>query len=245
MSDGRRQCAFNRPSATQSRVQGGGGNAYFLAPGGDAHGFAVVRQQSVLSCVASLLYAGGPAAICRFIASAVVNTINRVAVAWAWPHIFVKGFKRRPPFAHRDATSPVTVIGWVSDIAATLAHRFPNAVFRCPAKSVRGVRGDDGIPLEASATPRRATANIASLNSANGTALAHANPLGVAAVALPCVSQHGPSSECLPGQVVDAGWNRDRIFSSHDSILITGVVRMARQVQLLGCSCLYPNFMAA
>lgn len=95
-------------------------------------------RHSRASSVLSLLFHSGPAAVFWGIRTIIVNTLNRVAWRWGFPHVAEEVIERSAPaLANSNSAPPVPLEHRVSRVIASLLDCTPGAVFLCIAKSVR------------------------------------------------------------------------------------------------------------
>lgn len=133
------QGAVNAPSEfqqalanTQTR------NAKLLSPCAEGFGLPLERQHVVVALVSGLLGHRRPAAVIRFVWAVIVDAIQRVRLAWDWPHVFHKGAQGcAPAFAHGN-TPPTVAVKRIVGFGVTPAlHPKPDSVLPRLACAVR------------------------------------------------------------------------------------------------------------
>lgn len=127
----RRRCQrlFDRPSALETSVNRLSTDSRFIAPFSRCHRFSAKRQESSVSIVSVLLDRRRPFAILWTIVSVIVDSIDRMLVAWTPSHVFEKGFIPRPAFTNTDASRAIVFEGAMVFVIATAEHCRPCAVF--------------------------------------------------------------------------------------------------------------------
>lgn len=182
----------------------------------DGPGFAVMGNEPVASSVPVLHFSGGPAAIARFISSAVVDSVKRIAKAGAVTHIFNKVFKAVPALANRNPAPAVIGKRTVSWVIATRKHAVPNLVLGSFGKTVRDLLfGSAALARLNFSLPLRIKHLAATTNNLFAT-LAHAQPVLQVLISGGSVSlrYNGPKAELSAAQI---NW------ISHKSSLRKGV----------------------
>lgn len=86
---------------------------------------SVNREFSCSSLIPRLLFRGRPSAVCRFVISIVINSVNaHCGTGWV-PHVLKKVFKDMPARTYRYSSCAVFMKSFVVAIFATLANSAP------------------------------------------------------------------------------------------------------------------------
>jgi hypothetical protein len=111
------------------------------------------------SGVSALLSCGGPATISGFVTTSVINPVNRMNPARAFPHITKECLKRvSPSTTNRDTSAAVVRKARVFWFSASADHQAPNIICRSVCLSVGNAERPVLLAAKASAA-FRATAN--------------------------------------------------------------------------------------
>jgi hypothetical protein len=97
----------------------------------------------------------GPTTVARLVIPVVVDAIN--GKPWrTWPHVFQKLLEVFRPFAaHRNAASPIPLVGAAVFVEAPALYASPNAVLVRMRKSMRKTRAAlDDLSVKTPTTPR-------------------------------------------------------------------------------------------
>lgn len=171
------------PASIQAVDDGPRLESRLFGPLRDALRLAVPSDRAIRSSVSLLLNLSGPLAIAWFVATTVVNAVDRHALR-SCSHIGSEVSEGQPSFTYTDATAAVARICGLVGIQASLKHRCPGAIFRRPNLSSCGSVDDEGI------SPRAATTT-----SVSGAKMAHGDGGGLAAVA--AADPHDCSADAL------------------------------------------------
>lgn len=197
-------------------------------------GFSVERQVAITASIVRLRFVGRPSTVPRLVVPVVIDAFDADAVSLRFrPHVGEERLEgHSPAVADRDSATTVSVVGWVAGVAASLNHGLPGLVLRRvgPAVSLRGSAGS--FTLKATATLSVTFHEIRGLHNSLGSASASTEPSGSAAGARRD-SNSGQAAEHFAGQVFEAAASAGSIAFSHEDAPNIGLVRTARQLQLL------------
>lgn len=131
---------FNRPPPTYSISENVVADPGFLRQRHHGHFFATIFENMITPTIVCLLGICSPAAIIRFVVSAVVNPVKGVAGAWFVPHVEHETLKpgelatsSPPPLTHRNASSSVVGVFGMILISASIYHPGPLSVCWVPS----------------------------------------------------------------------------------------------------------------
>lgn len=169
------------------------GKTKIVSPGSHRLCLASECDQTIRPLVKQLFSVGGPAAILRAIRTVIVDTLYRVALTRACPHVQKKCLKRvSPTVTHCDATTAVVTPSRVTADRAATDHRTPHVVNRCFAHAVTPRSVALFLSLAASATARFSASQRRCVNRLRGAAFAETVPPLLASV-----TNSRPASEVL------------------------------------------------
>jgi hypothetical protein len=121
---------FKRPTFFNSFSNTSPIQANFSSPFSSSKSFSIECYHSRISSIVRVFRSCNPATIFRRVISIIVNSVNLMNVARAWPHIFVKVLKTiNPSFANRYSTSTITFIGMCFGIQTPCFKRSPYPEF--------------------------------------------------------------------------------------------------------------------
>jgi len=148
------QRLLDAPPSIQSISQGLPRKADFNRPFHGRHYSTVVREQPIATHVADLLRFRRPTAITWFVASVIVDAVQRIKRRWARTHICVETFELIPFIADTNTSSTVAVVSAGAWVRASLAHAHPGLVFRALGAMCRvAVSGATCLRRAASVAP--------------------------------------------------------------------------------------------
>lgn len=219
-------------SAMKTFLNSASRNASPFGPLGNRQSLSVVFNESVVPCVAALLFACRPSHIARLVVPVIVDAIKFVARRWALAHILKERLKRlSPAVAHfYAATAVVLVVAmcWKCASSDCIAPQTIQARFR---EAMRARCCSAHIIDQASAAFDAAVLEVVSGNESLSPAFAAATPNVVAATIPPCEPFNGQAVESPSGEVEGAVvvFRRDvrlaRINDSHDATLLIRVAK--------------------
>jgi hypothetical protein len=96
-----------------------------------------VDVKSMRSTVLCLLTPGRPTAILRLVVAIVVPAIKRMLWSWSLAHVSKKAAVVEPPLANRNAPAAIVFVRWITRLAASATHCFPNFIFRHVGSAMR------------------------------------------------------------------------------------------------------------
>ena len=230
------QCAFYGPATLQSLVKRLYRHARFFCPCRHALRSTIKFNETVSSCVSTLLSWRCPATVVRLVASVVVGVSIKCCFDWPWSHVLQECFKRiSPPVANCYSTFAVVAIFAIGGAVAASEHCIPAFVFSRTCHAVSG----EGYLCCTSSTPLRfVPADLRGSHGALIPARALAEPLTLRCRCFfneannnPCFAKH---FSCQVFKVVGAA---NRISLSHLTVpRILDVVRAAWRHESSGCS---------
>lgn len=112
----------------------------------------VKRYKYIQARISRLLFSCGPAAISRLVIAVVVDSVNRMLLAWWRAHVSKKVLKCVPAFAHRNPTSCPAFILIVSCCLTPFTHCSPSSPRFCVRATMGFVGFDFLLQPNASAT---------------------------------------------------------------------------------------------
>ncbi len=96
-----------------------------------------MSKDVVVSAVPLLVHLRNPAAVLLAVVAITVNSVKRVLVGWARPHVTIERLKAVFPFvAYRDTASTIAWVGPNVRVVAPIFHLVPDAVDRSSCHSV-------------------------------------------------------------------------------------------------------------
>ena len=116
------------------------------------HFLPTINYEAVISSVILLFYLGRPSTIFFAIWAIAVNSIQRMILAWARPHVGKeRGKIIDPPVANLNATTTVKMKIWIIWICTSALHASPSEIFWRTAHAVGFGIGRYGFYAETSA----------------------------------------------------------------------------------------------
>lgn len=152
--------------------------------------------------IPSLPFASSPHAILWRVIAVIVDAFNRQIASWAFAHVSKEVLKCVPAFAYFNAASSISMKILDMRIAATLAHRPPNRVFRrvTSAVSAKSIRTD--LAVQTAARLRVPGTEGIAKDGWCVTTCASAKPRDLSAVHAPAAfTDNSQSSEGLASQI--------------------------------------------
>ena len=198
------------PPSGNALTQRAVGDAYPASPSPKAHSFAVIGYLPGCAAMQCLLLLRGPYAILRAVSRIIVNAVDSGFRKRFRPHVSHEVDERvEPSVADSDAPAPVQVVVRSVRLVATSFHFLPGSIFRgfvtssrtCPATTARF-------------SPSVTLAKIATGYSSCFSALALAQPAGIAATGSSYEFDHGELSVDTPHLVSSVFTASARLNSS-------------------------------
>lgn len=146
---------------------------------GESNAFAFVEEPNILARVLVLLLTSGPSAVVRLIVAVIIDAVYGMKRAWPRPHVLQKGREVFSPLlTDTYAAAPISGVGVVEWIKATLLHRAPHPIFCGMAATVRGMvdSGLSRLPHPTSTTTCVAAPQVSALHHGFVAAVAKAAP---------------------------------------------------------------------
>jgi hypothetical protein len=129
--DGSGQCSFGRPSEPKNSVmESVTANTLNASPFRDWQGNTIMSDEFIYFAIIHLFQPRSPTAICGRIVSIVIDTVKRMLITWAWPHIRKEVCERFYPSFTNFYTARA-IAGKIAAIRifATLPHTSPSKIF--------------------------------------------------------------------------------------------------------------------
>lgn len=195
------------PATSTAPLQRDVRDAEFLAPRGEAHRDAAVRDLHVRSGVPSLHGVRGPAAVAGLVVSVIVDAVEgedrpTVPTAFrAWAHVGQEVLEAvAPPIADADAPPSVVFEARLIGIGTAIDDPAPCSVLRSAATSMSCLRLAGSFPMEAAAALARARAQIRRGDRPLISTIAAAEPCGMTGVTTTTFNDN-PSTEALAHEI--------------------------------------------
>lgn len=184
-------------------------NADSVRPLFDAQRFpAILNKHKWLffATVVCLFCSCSPSAVSGLIIPVVVDAVNGIIKAGAFPHIVAECLERiKPAIAYRYSTFPVAVKASCKWAKASVFHRLPRFVSHPVVATVRNAPFPRNIKGEASATSasvaNRLISQIGACSKAFSSARASTSPNDEVSCVSPRERNDGQPAECLPCEV--------------------------------------------
>jgi hypothetical protein len=222
------QSTFGCPTAFETAIQGPPRHSKLVGPVACALCYSIEVQQPGASCVSHLHRLSSPLAVVLRVADRIVNSLNGVRRRWSRAHVSIERLKRVPRIADRYTTPAVVIVAGIRNTLAARVHCPPHRKFWRCAHSVSFL---STMNTASTSAPTQG----ASINRCHRSAITDTVPIHMS-IAYQCFVGDGPLTNSLASQIFWLAPTCDRIHFSHDGTPNTGLVRTARQHQLLGRS---------
>lgn len=234
------QCAFYGPATLESLIKRLYRHTSLICPRSHTLGATIVFKESVNSCIATLLSWRCPTTVVRLVVAIIVRVSVKCCVVRSWSHVLYKRLEGvSPPVAHFYSSATIVRVLLVGGSVAATNHRIPTCVFSRMGHAVRG----KCLPCGARAAPLRfVPIDFRGSHGAFISARTLAEPFTLRSRRFFNETNNYPCfAKFLAGQVCKVVRAANRISLSHVTVpRILDVVRMARQLQLSGCSYFRP-----
>jgi hypothetical protein len=197
-----RQSLTQWDASRQSHDESVGSYAVFPSP---------VRSRSsvvntCLASVAPLLFRGSPAAIARLVVAIVIDAIKGMIVRWTGAHVGVEVLKRQPTLADLNASTSVSLVPLGFRVVASLPHGGPSHPFFAGPHPMPWPESPvlREIGRSTAAALAKPVAQHVAPDLSRGPARTTAHESWLAALAIAGAMKNGPSTEGLPGKVLES-----------------------------------------
>ena len=189
------ECFFNRPAQINDPLIEDRARYFkLLRPFADGFCNAVVGCKLCAASIGNLLQFGCPPAIFWAVWAVIVNSVNRVLLAWRLSHVGNKVLKRLPSIANVNPSAAILRVVHGLRVFAPVFHARPNAVDLRTRKAV----GFWSAPLALlRSAPPFCIAQVRPSANLLGTAIADTQPLCNAWRVFICPAEHKPFAKTL------------------------------------------------